>query len=66
MIRALKSYFSLVRTGYAFTDTVDGRGVHYYKDCYGDVYLKNSRWGFFKVKASRQDNTPPKGTHDYV
>lgn len=56
MIRALRSYFSLVRTGYAFTDTVDGRGVHYYKDCFGDVYLKNSRWGLFKVKANRGGN----------
>jgi hypothetical protein len=51
MVRAIKSYLSLKRIGYAFTDKVDGAGVYYYKDCYGVVYLKNSRWGLFKVKT---------------
>jgi hypothetical protein len=48
MIRSIKSYLSLKRIGYAFTDTVDGRGVYYYRDCYGDIWMKNSRWGLFR------------------
>ena len=57
MLKSLKSYLTLKRTGYAFTDAVDGSPVYYYKDCYGDVWLKNSRWGTFKVKANRNDWT---------
>lgn len=53
MLKSLKSYFSLVKTGYAFTDTIAGKPIHYYKDCFGDVWLKESRWGLFKVKANR-------------
>lgn len=48
MIRSIKSYLSLKRIGYAFTDTVDGQGVYYYRDCYEDIWMKNSRWGLFR------------------
>ena len=51
MMRKIKSYFSLVNQGYAFTDTVSGKPVNYYKDCYGDWYMKESRWSPFSVVA---------------
>lgn len=37
-MRYIKSYYA----GHAFVDIVDGRDVFYYKDCYGDVWMKNS------------------------
>ena len=49
MIKRLKSYLSLERIGYAFTDIVEGKGVYYYRDCYGRVYMKNSKWALFSV-----------------
>ena len=49
MIKKIKSYLSLKRTAYAFTDSVSGKAVYYYEDCYGDIWMKDSRWGFFAV-----------------
>ena len=49
MIRKIKSYMTLKYLDYAFTDTVSGNSVNYYEDCYGDIWLKESRWGFFAV-----------------
>ena len=51
-MKALRSYLTLKRIGVAFYDPIEHLPVYYYKDCYGDVYMKNSRWSFFKVKAS--------------
>lgn len=53
MLRNLKSYLTLSRTAYAFTDTVSGKAVYYYEDCYGDVYLKDSRWSLFAVPKGK-------------
>ena len=50
MIRKIKSYLTLRRVAYAFTDIVAGKAVYYYEDCYGDTDLKDSRWSFFAVK----------------
>lgn len=52
MIKAIKSYLSLERIAYAFTDTVSGKVVYYYRDCYGDVWMKESRWGMFRVLSN--------------
>ena len=52
MITFLKHYFTLEYRGFAFTDIVTGEGVFFYEDCFGDVWMKNSRWGLFRVKAN--------------
>ena len=52
LIEWLKNTASLERIGYAFTDTVDGRGVYYYRDRDGVVWLKNSKWSLFRVCSS--------------
>ena len=51
MIDSVKSYFSLklVERNY-FTDVISGLPVNLYKDCFNVVWLKNSRWSFFKVR----------------
>ena len=40
-----------VLEGYAFTDIVTGEGVYYFRDAFGVLWLKNSRFGLFKVKV---------------
>ena len=55
MIKYLKSYFSLKYMEYAFKDVVVGRNVNKYKDCFGHVYLKHSRWGLFRVCISKEE-----------
>ena len=47
----IKSYLSLENKGYAFQDAVSGKSVFYYKDCYGDWYMKESRWSLFSARA---------------
>ena len=49
MIKYIKSYFSLKVVGIGFTDAVSGKTVCYYEDCYGAVYMKDSRWSIFRV-----------------
>ena len=51
-MKSIRSYFTLKYTGHAFTDTVSGKGVKYYRDCFGDVWMKESRWGLFRVKKN--------------
>ena len=38
--------------GYAFKDIVDGNNVFYYKDYLGTRWMKNSKFGTFKVRAN--------------
>lgn len=49
MIKNIKSYFSLEFQYHAFVDVVSGNDVCVYVDCYGDLYMKDSRWAFFSV-----------------
>lgn len=49
MKNSLKSYFSLLLLGYAFTDVVSGKPIYYYIDCFGVTWMKESRWDFFAV-----------------
>lgn len=53
MLKMIKSYLSLKRIAYAFTDSVSGKAVYYYEDCYGDVYLKDNRWSLFAVPKGK-------------
>lgn len=50
MITGIKSYLSLKWQYSAFRDVVSGEMVSVYRDCYGDLWLKNSRWSLFRVK----------------
>lgn len=54
MIKTIKSYLSLEKIGYAFSDSVSGKAVNYYRDCYGKVWLKDSRWGLFRVLSKTE------------
>ena len=51
-MKVLRSYLTLKRIGEGFYDPIEGLPVYYYKDCYGDVYMKHSRWALFSVKVS--------------
>lgn len=50
MIKLIKSYFTLKHHYVAFIDNVSCKPVSVYVDCYGDLWLKDSRWSLFKVK----------------
>lgn len=36
-----------------FTDIVSGKRVYEYVDCYGDSYMKTSRWSSYAVKMEK-------------
>ena len=38
--------------GYAFTDCVSDKAVFYYKDYFGNKWMANDSWGFFRVAAN--------------
>ena len=47
MIKELISRLTMVKTGRASTnDLISGRRLSYYQDCYFQVFLAESRWGF--------------------
>ena len=50
MIQSIKSYLSLRWVENLFIDSVSGSTVALYEDCYGKRYMKESRWGLFKVE----------------
>jgi hypothetical protein len=52
MIQSIKSYLSLRWVENLFTDSVSGKQVALYEDCYGKRYMKDSRWGLFKVERN--------------
>ena len=52
MLKWIKHYCSLKDVGGAFTDKVSGRSVRYYRDCYGKVFMKDSRWSIFAVPTT--------------
>lgn len=49
MIKNIKSYFSLKFQYNSFTDIVSGKRVNVYIDCFGELWLKDGRWSFFRV-----------------
>ena len=49
MIRSIKSYFTLAFHHRAFRDVVSGKMVNVYIDCFGDYWMKSSRWALFRV-----------------
>lgn len=52
MLNALRSYLSLRWVENLFTDHISGKQVSLYEDCFGKRYMKDSRWGFFKVERN--------------
>jgi len=50
-MRLIKSYFSLKFVETRFTDTVSGKDVNLYIDCFNEKYLKNSKYSFFRVRT---------------
>lgn len=49
---SLKRYFSLKLVDFACPDRITSRNVYIYEDCYGDRWLKNSRWSLFAVQTN--------------
>jgi hypothetical protein len=49
MLKTIISFCSLRVLKSEFTDTVSGQRVYSYCDCYGEVWLKDSRWSLFRV-----------------
>ena len=47
----IKSYCSLVFIEDYFRDSVSGKMVSIYLDCFGEYWIKNNRWALFRVKA---------------
>lgn len=54
-IQKIRSYFSLNDETYLFTDHISGNKVYSYTDCYGNKWMKDSRWGLFSVKMEPTD-----------
>lgn len=50
MFKALKSRWTMEKTGQSFTDSVSWGVVYYWVDCYGDRWMAETKWGF-RVKA---------------
>jgi len=51
----VNSYLSLKYKASLFTDKVSGKGVKLYEDMYGDMWMKDNKWAFFKVPYDRKD-----------
>jgi hypothetical protein len=47
----IKSRWTMRKTGFAFRDDISWNQVYRWVDCYGDVWLAESRWGF-RVKSN--------------
>lgn len=51
MLRMIKSYMTLKFVEFKFTDAVTLKPVYLYVDCYGDKWMKTSRFALFRVKS---------------
>lgn len=38
---------------FSFQDTVSGKPVNYYKDCFNRYWMANDKWGWFRVKTDK-------------
>lgn len=50
----------MVQIGHCFIDKVSGKEVLQFIDCWGRLWLAESRWSAFRV---RQEETTEKGMH---
>jgi hypothetical protein len=48
----LKSRFTMKKTGNSFYDSIGGEVIYQWQDCYNDVWMAGSRWGF-RVKINQ-------------
>lgn len=50
-LKHLKSKYTMTYNRQLFLDTVNGRMVNEYKDCYGTLYMAQSRLGWRVLKT---------------
>ena len=48
----IKSRWTMRKTGNSFYDSIGGEVIYQWQDCYNDVWLAGSRWGF-RVKSNK-------------
>lgn len=53
MLHKIKSYFTLQFHYRCFRDSVSGKYVNMYIDCFGDLYMKDGRWSLFSVAKGK-------------
>lgn len=53
ILQEIKSYLTLEFVSSRFRDIVSGKMVCEYKDCYGNRFLKDSRYSFFKIEENK-------------
>lgn len=50
----IKSRWTMRKTGNSFYDSIGGEVIYQWVDCYSDVWLAGSRWGFrVKINENR-------------
>ena len=47
----LKSRWTMRKTGNSFYDSIGGEVIYQWQDCYKDVWLAGSQWGF-RIKTN--------------
>jgi hypothetical protein len=52
MIKNIISRLTMMKVGKTFYDFHDKQTVHYWQDCYFDIYLANNRFGN-RIKINR-------------
>lgn len=54
MLKDIQSYFSLKQLPIPpWRDSVSGDMEFYFEDCFGDVYMKTSKWSLYAVPVHR-------------
>jgi hypothetical protein len=51
-MKRIKSRFTMKKTGNSFYDSISGEVIYQWQDCYNDVWMAGSRWGF-RVKINQ-------------
>ena len=50
----IKSRWTMSKIGISFYDSIGNKVINQWQDCYGDVWLAESRWGF-RVKTNHNE-----------
>ena len=51
LIKWFTHYISLEYYEFGFIDVISGETVCYYIDCYGNKFMKDSRWSLFEIEV---------------
>lgn len=46
MVKTLYSRWTMEKTGQSFIDSESWGVVYYWKDCYGNVWIAENKWGW--------------------